>query len=408
MKKTILILFLIFCFFLPVQAEEIQFEAFSDYILLLDPDNQQIIYEQRADEPIYPASMTKMMTLIVALEQIEDHDQILTLDYEVFKGLYEANASLAGFSYNEKVSVKDCLYGLFLPSGAECTRALAIAAAGSEEEFVKLMNQKAKELGMNQTHFENTTGLHHKDHVTTLNDLSILMQYALNNEEFYEIFTTKEYTASGSIHKQLKMNSTLFKKLSKENSEWILGGKTGYTNPAGLCLASMAQKDERTLILITAHAPVSSTPYHLLDAVEIYSTAFNEMHKIQLCSTEISVTESLVKFTLPEETIQLYPDETLTLTVSNEVKEENLELRVELIESIEAPIQKNDVLGTLSIYHDNQLLGTCQLVSHDSMEASELSIFLYNAEIFIQTHWKTGLIISAALVLLLIFKKKKH
>ena len=408
MKKTILVLMFLFSFLLPLQAEEINFDVESDYVLLIDPDNQQIIYEKGKDDLIYPASMTKMMTLIVALENIDDVNQILTLDHEVFAGLYEANASLAGFSYHEKVSVKDCLYGLFLPSGAECTRALAIHAAGSEEAFVELMNQKAKDLGMNQTHFENTTGLHHKDHITTLSDLATLMQYALTNETFYEIFTTKEYIASGSVHKQLKMSSTLFKRLSKEHSDLILGGKTGYTNPAGLCLASMAKQDDRTLILITAHAPVSSTPYHLLDAVEIYTTVFSEMHKIQLCDQNTPVIEIPVKFTLPKETIQLYPSESLDLTVSNGVLKENLHLDVKLNESIEAPIEANTVLGTLSIYHEDELLGTCSVVSHDAVEASQLSIFLYHTEIFIQAHWKKGIAGLIAIIFLIILRKRHH
>ncbi len=410
MKKCILILLLLMSCFQPVYAQNNEIELESDYYLMIDPENSQIIYEQGSNEFIYPASMTKMMTLIVALEHIDDDDKILTLDHEVFKGLYEANASLAGFSLNEKVSVKDCLYGLFLPSGAECTRALAIETAGSEEEFVKLMNEKAKELKMNNTHFENTTGLHHKDHHSTLQDLSILMKYCLNNPDFYEIFTTKEYIASGSVHKQLKMNSTLFKRLSEEHSEMILGGKTGYTNPAGLCLASLAEKDGRTLMLITAHAPVSSTPYHLLDAVKAYTTVYEQMHKILLCDKDIPVIETEVMFTLPKQTINLYPSETLTLTVPKEINEEELQYQIDLNEAIEAPLQKNDVLGILYIYYNDELLGSCNLVCHDDVEASELSLFLYNTSVFVETYWKAGLLIGGSLFLFFLFLKfrQKH
>lgn len=404
MKKILIFLLLLSGFLFPVHAEELELD--SDYFLLIDPDNHQIIMEQGADELIYPASMTKMMTLIVALEHIDDDEQMLTLDNEVFQGLYEANASLAGFSYNEQVSVKDCLYGLFLPSGAECTRALAIKAAGSETEFVELMNEKAKQLGMNNTHFVNTTGLHHKDHVTTLNDLLILMQYALKNETFYEIFTTREYIAtSGTKHKELKMNSTLFKRINKDDANMILGGKTGYTNPAGLCLASLASKDDRNLILITAHAPVSSTPYHLIDAVKTYNYVYENMHKINLCELNDAIIEVDVMFTLPEVTTVLYPETSPQLTFSKEVTQDEFTLEIQLKESIEAPLHPNDILGQMSIYHQGELLDTVNLITHDTIELSKLSVFLYEAEIFIQTYWKTGTVILIILVGWIIRKK---
>ncbi len=408
MKKTMLILLFLLACIHPVNAQSSEIELESDYYLLLDPQNNQVIYEKSADEPIYPASLTKMMTLIVALEHLDDYDKLITLDHKVFQGLYEANASMAGFSLNEKVSVKDCLYGLFLPSGAECTRALAIETAGSEEDFVVLMNEKAKELNMNSTHFENTTGLHHKDHYTTLHDLSILMKYCLDNPDFYEIFTTKEYIASGSIHKQLKMNSTLFKRLSSEHNEMILGGKTGYTNPAGLCLASVAEKDGRTLMLITAHAPVSSTPYHLLDAITVYTTVFDTMHKLELCNPDVHAIETEVSFTLPKQTVLLYPETALTKTLPNDIRKEDLQYEIQLHNQIEAPLQKNDVLGTLSIYYDDELLDSCSLVCHDEIEASKLSIFFHNASLFIENNWKTASACLSVVVMLMLFKKKFH
>ena len=405
MKKTLICIFLMFFMILPVHAEDIELE--SDYYLLIDADNQQILMQQGADELIYPASMTKMMTLIIALENVDDHDEMLTLDNEVFKGLYEANASMAGFSLNEQVSIKDCLYGLFLPSGAECTRALAIKTAGSEEAFVHLMNEKALQLNMKDTHFVNTTGLHDKDHVTTLNDLLKLMQYCLNNEDFYEIFTTKEYTAtSGTKHKELKMNSTLFKRLNKEDAQLILGGKTGYTNPAGLCLASLSSKDGRNLILITAHAPISTTPYHLLDAINTYRYIYENTHKINLCELDDEITEVSVQFTRPQATTILYPESTTQLTFNKSVTQDDFTVKIAVNENITAPLNPNDVLGQMSIYYDGVLLDTVNLITHDTIELSKLSVFLHEAEIFIQTYWKTGLVTGIVLISLLMIRKK--
>lgn len=405
MKKTLICIFLMFCMILPVHAEDIELE--SDYYLLIDADNQQILMQQGADELIYPASMTKMMTLIIALENVIDHDEMLTLDNEVYKGLYEANASMAGFSFNEQVSVKDCLYGLFLPSGAECTRALAIKTAGSEEAFVHLMNEKALQLNMKDTHFVNTTGLHDKNHVTTLNDLLKLMQYCLKNENFYEIFTTKEYTAtSGTKHKELKMNSTLFKRLNKEDAQLILGGKTGYTNPAGLCLASLSSKDGRNLILITAHAPVSTTPHHLLDAINTYRYIYENTHKINLCELDDEITEVSVQFTRPQATTILYPESTTQLTFNKSVTQDDFTVKIAVNENITAPLNPNDILGQMSIYYDGVLLDTVNLITHDTIELSKLSVFLHEAERFIQTYWKTGLVTGIVLISLLMTRKK--
>ena len=405
MKKILICMLMMLCMILPVHAEEIDLE--SDYYLLIDADNQQILMQQGADELIYPASMTKMMTLIIALENVDDHDEMLTLDYEVFKGLYEANASLAGFSYNEQVSVKDCLYGLFLPSGAECTRALAIKTAGSEEAFVQLMNEKAQQLNMKDTHFVNTTGLHDKDHVTTLNDLLKLMQYCLKNEDFYEIFTTKEYIAtSGTKHKELMMNSTLFKRLNKEDAQLILGGKTGYTNPAGLCLASLSSKDGRNLILITAHAPVSTTPYHLLDAVNVYRYIYENTHKINLCELDDEIIEVDVQITRPETSTVLYPETTTQLTFDKAVTQDDFTLEITVNENITAPLNPNDILGQMSIYYDGVLLDTVNLITHDTIELSKLSVFLYEAELFIHTYWKTGMIAVMIVMSFFLIRKK--
>lgn len=400
-------IFLSFLFFLmPICAQEIELE--SDYVYMIDADNQQVLIDKGSDKLIYPASMTKIMTLIVVLEHLDDIYETLVLDKEVFQGLYEANASLAGYSLNEKVSVKDCLYGLFLPSGAECTKALAIHVAGSEDAFIELMNQKAKELGMKDTHYENTTGLHHIAHVTTLQDLSKLMLYCLNNPDFYEIFTTESYLAtSGSIHNKLKMESTLFKRLSDEHKEYILGGKTGYTNPAGLCLASYASYQDRNVILITAHAPVSTTPYHVLDAVTAYSYIFESMHKLTLCDQDIPVKEVDVKYTLPQQTIQLYPSQTLQMTLPNDITEEDLKTVLLIDENIQAPLSSSQALGKLQLFYEGELLGTCDLEVREDVLQSDLLIFIDQAHTWFSNNWKICVLLAGCFLTILFWNKQR-
>lgn len=232
--------------------EDVDFPSVkSDFIYMIDMDTGQVMIDKGSEDQIYPASMTKMMTLLVAIENAPALDSTMTLGPEVFAGLAEAHASVAGFKPGEIVSVKDLLYGLFLPSGADAAQALALEEAGSEAAFVDLMNEKAAELGMSGTHFVNTSGLHDPDHFTTLRDLEKLMRYALENPTFNEIFQTRRYTATPSLHPGgLVWESTLFAKISSTDpakiaNDSILGGKTGYTNPAGLCLASIAEKTAR-------------------------------------------------------------------------------------------------------------------------------------------------------------------
>src|SRR5699024_6501471 len=129
-----------------------------------------------SDEKIYPASLTKIMTAIVAIENLPDLDEQIYLSEDMFEKLYSENASMAGFLPNEKVAAIDLIYGALLPSGAESCIGLADAIAGSEKSFVKLMNEKAEELGMNDTHFTNSTGLHDRNHYTTVNDIAKLLK----------------------------------------------------------------------------------------------------------------------------------------------------------------------------------------------------------------------------------------
>ena len=159
-------------------------------------EDHQTILSFQSSEEIYPASLTKIMTAIIAIEALDDFDETVTVSPALLKSLAEKNASVAGFLPGEQVCVRDLLYGTLLPSGADAAVTLACRVSGSEEAFVKLMNEKARSLGMTHTHFTNATGLHNDSHVTTLDDLALLLEYALDNGVFYRIFTAHQYRAS--------------------------------------------------------------------------------------------------------------------------------------------------------------------------------------------------------------------
>ena len=237
----------------------------SPNAVLMRAADGSVLFEKSSDARIYPASMTKIMTAVVALENLSDLGESIILHENIFPALYQANASIAGFMEGEYVNAIDLLYGLMLPSGAECAIGLARHAAGDERAFVDLMNEKAYELGMTDTHFTNTTGLHDADHYSTARDIGVLLQYAIGNDTFYEIFTSVRHTTPPTNKHEAGVTcySTLFANISSAGFEGgsILGGKTGYTENAGQCLASLAEKCGERFILITCGARPGSTEY---------------------------------------------------------------------------------------------------------------------------------------------------
>lgn len=248
----------------------------SPNAILLEADSGEVLAEKNADTQIYPASMTKMMTVLLAIEASPDLDRQTTVPEDIFPALEQEGASMAGFRPGEVVTVRDLLYGALLPSGAECCETLARLVSGTETDFVALMNRKAAELGMTSTHFCNPTGLHDPEHISAVRDISVLLREAVRNEMFRKILTTERYTIQPTnLHPEgFTVTSTLLKELNGDEirNGKILGGKTGYTSEAGLCLASIAEVKGKTYLLVTAGALGSheTEPYHIEDAVKTY------------------------------------------------------------------------------------------------------------------------------------------
>ena len=245
----------------------------SGYAVLLDVDENRVIGEKFADVRMYPASMTKLMTLIVAIEHTENFDDTFTFEEEMINPLVEQNASRAGFEPGETVTVTDLLYGAALPSGADATYALAVHTAGSEAAFVDLMNEKVGELGLTDTHFMNASGLHDPDHYSTALDMALILEYCLRNDLCREVISTYTYTTSVTEQhpEGIELYDTMFGKMYGNEVEGIqiLGGKTGYTDEAGHCLASYAQTpDGHTYIAVTAMGQTKWKP--VFEAFKLY------------------------------------------------------------------------------------------------------------------------------------------
>ncbi|MDG0790018.1 serine hydrolase [Cohnella ginsengisoli] len=254
----------------------------STHAILVRLDDGRVLMDKKMEDRVYPASLTKIMTAILAIERIPDLKKTVKLEPDMFETLRQQNASMAGFLPGERVSAIDLLYGAMLPSGADASVGLATRVAGSEPKFAKLMNGKAKSIGMTDTHFVNATGLHDPDHYTTVKDLSVLLAYALKNETFRQVFTASRHlTAPTDLHPDgIRLRSSMFKELGESGlaGEEIAGGKTGYTEKAGLCLASLGRLNGKEYILVTTGAKgdrKTTEAYDIADAVRVYSELGN-------------------------------------------------------------------------------------------------------------------------------------
>lgn len=256
----------------------------SQHALLVRRSDLAEMMNLGGDERIYPASMTKLMTALVALENLPDLDETLTVPEDIFEELTAQDASVAGFNPYEQPTVRDLLYGVLLPSGADACETLARAVGGSDEGFVAMMNQKAEELGLTNTHFENCTGLRDDNHYSTCRDIAVLLNECLKSDTFREIVTTEVYTtAATSSHPEgITLYDTMLHRFTSydmsttlENGAVIEGGKTGFTDEAGQCLASFAKYGDEEYILVTAEAMTDSGA--AVDSIADASTVYGRL-----------------------------------------------------------------------------------------------------------------------------------
>ena len=225
--------------------------------VLVDLDDDTVLAGKNLHKKIYPASLTKVMTILVACENVKSYDDMYTFKDEDFNQIAETDASIAGFKPGEKVSARDLLYGAILPSGADACVGLENLVAGSHEAFIKLMNDRVQELGLKNTHFVNSTGLHDKDHYTTVADLAVIMKVANHNATCKTVLTTMEYTTARTEQNPdgIKLPCTLLGRTAgyyidyngngaNDDSVSVIGGKTGYTTEAGCTIATIAYDSE--------------------------------------------------------------------------------------------------------------------------------------------------------------------
>lgn len=251
-------------------------EIVSRNAVVIDKTNGEIIMGKNYSERIHPASMTKVMTAIIGLENVGSLSKRVIMSQDIIDYCVNNGLSVSGFELGDRPKIKDLLYGILLESGGESSIALARYISVSEEEFVNLMNKKAEDIGMTNTHFSNSTGMTDENNYSTVEDIGKLFNYALKNNRFKKIVESKNYQARGakSIFSKHSIENNLFMKRNALNIDksYIKCGKTGYTEAAGLCLVSLGELGSREFIVVTAHADGNSTTeqFNLTDTEKIY------------------------------------------------------------------------------------------------------------------------------------------
>lgn len=249
-------------------------EIVSQNIIVINCDTNTVVAARNAAERCYPASTTKIMTILTAVDYITDYNKTFSFSYEITDPFYKEEATMAGFADQEAINMTDLIYGAILPSGADATAGLALSIAGSEEEFAKLMNKKAQQLGLKNTHFTNASGLFDENHYTTPEDMAVIIREAMKNELCRKVLSTYQYTTTPTPQHPdgILLTSTLFSYMygtEPEGSD-IIGGKTGFVSESGYCIASFGKSDNGTEYICVTLKGVSLWPT-VFDQIKLYT-----------------------------------------------------------------------------------------------------------------------------------------
>lgn len=329
-----------------------EFDITSDNVVLYNLNDNKVIYEQNSEERVQVASLTKIMATIVAIENNENLDSEVVITKESLKGISEYTK--VGFKVGDKVTVRDLLYGTMLPSGADAVLALGIHTSGSVDGFVDLMNKKADELGLENTSFDNPIGMDGDNNYSTASDMASILMYALENDTFRDIFTAMEYNIS-SVNKTVKSTLIGYSKSYGLDVSEIDGAKSGFTDGAGLCLASIATIDDVSYLLITLGADTNNRSNAVRDSLEIYDY-YSSNYSYQTVLEKDYVIDSIpVKWgKIDKYDIKAMDD--ITLYLENGLRKNKISYEYNGIEELNYKIKKGDKLGSVTIkYRDTEL-----------------------------------------------------
>lgn len=389
--KKILIIFNILLFLFPLNILAFDFKINSDKVIFINLTEDKVMYQKNQDEKTYIASLTKMMTLLVSIENIDDLNKKVQIKQSDLDELpYYLMTS--GLDINTDYTYKELLYGLILPSGADCGVALARLTFGSTEKFIKAMNEKAASLGMKNTKYANVHGLDDKNNYSTAYDQSLLLRYGIKNEVFYDVITKMKY-------KDLTHTIRDYIKGYNFDMPYLLGGKTGTETKAGYCLASIAKQDNMEYLLVTLNAEQNG-PLHFKDAKNLYDYYINNYGYHTLIG-EFDTLVELDTYNLKQEKIIKDSSSMYKYYLYNKYDKDKIKYEYDGIKTITTKNKLNDKLGVLNVYYDEELLDSIDIILDVKPEFS-LYKYLQNNPIYI-----FGFIGLIGLLTLFIFIKIK-
>lgn len=370
MKKLRTILFAITCTFvialstlLPVTATDDTFDLgknlYSTNYIFLDADTGQVLSAKKQDEQISIASLTKMMTVLLAIENSSSLNQTVTITDEMIDGLYEEQASVAGYVTGDTATVLDLCYAAAIPSAADAANALAIQIGGSFEKFYQMMNDKAAQLGMDHTVFKSAHGLDREGQYSTVEDVSKLLCYALQNPTFKEIFSTKEHTTQATTYYPfgIPLASTIWAYADTYgyNLTNFSGGKTGYTLQAGRCIAYWATVNDMNIIAVTAGASTNVEQYSNLSDAQTALTSLASWHKKTILKKNDVVSTIEYKSFIHTANIDVKMDKDITLDLPANVE---CTYEVDLPKKFSAELYDQNIQATITFTADNKTIYT--------------------------------------------------
>lgn len=331
----------------------LEFDITSDYVILYNLNDEEVLYEQNSEEKTQVASLTKIMATIVGIENNDNLDEEVTITKEALMGISEYTK--VGFKAGDKATVRDLLYGTMLPSGADAVNSLAIHTSGSIDNFVDLMNDKVEELGLENTSFDNPVGMDSDNNYSTAKDMASILRYALENDTFKEVFMTMEYNIS-SIDKTVKSTLIGYSKSYGLDVTEINGAKSGFTDGAGLCLASIATIDEVNYLLVTLGAETQNRSNAIRDSLKIYDY-YSSNYSYQTVMEDGTLLKSIPLKWGKVETYDIKAVEDLELYLENGIRKNKISYEYEGIEELNYKIEKGTKLGTITVlYRDTELL----------------------------------------------------
>ncbi len=352
-------------------------QTVSGAVILIDADSGRVLYEKNADEKMFPASTTKVMSAILFIENINPSD-VVTASYNAVMDI-PIGASNMGLMADEQLLAEQLFYGVLVYSANEACNVLAEHMSGSVDAFVEQMNAKAKELGMNSTHFVNPHGLHDENHYTTARDMVKLARYAMQNETFREIVNTVTYyiepTNKYEERRILSNTNYLINNASRYAYSAATGIKTGYTSAAANCLVSSATKGDENLIAVTLGAKQQvDGVYSFIDSKAILEYGFDAFSKKKLSAKDEILAEVKVKHGRGTDFVTAMAETDASALLPTNVTVSEITSEITTTEGLVAPIAKGTIVGTASFYYKDESIGNVNLVAGADVKIDYVSL----------------------------------